>query len=108
MSWPEVPFDVTEHGLSDEELAELWHALIVELLNTELSGRTHHNRRTYDAGCRGPLCSKSTREYARRRNATAPNEKYRYIDPILDYWYPVAMQRIHNARESILRELTAS
>lgn len=108
MKWPRIPVSVGEHGLTDEELAELWHKLIVELLNEEFVNRTHQNRRTYDAGCKGPLCSKAVREHARRRNRTnSPNERYKFIDPILDYWAPIAAERINRVRAKLVEELTA-
>lgn len=108
MSVPTLPEDLIDHGMTDDELADLWHKLVVELLNSQYSGRTHHNRRTYDAGCRGPLCCKSVREYGRRRSQTSPNEKYKYIDPILDHWKPVAVERIEVAQRAVLEQLTAS
>lgn len=107
MSVPDVPFDLRDHGLGNDELAELWQKLVVELLDTRFSGRTHCNRRTYDAGCRGPLCGKAVREHGRRRNQTTPNEKYRYIDAILEYWRPIAVARIEAAQAAVLRQLTA-
>lgn len=108
MSVPPVPVDLFDHGLTDQELTDLWHQLIVELLDTEFITRTHQNRRTYDAGCKGPLCSKATREHSRRRSSGQPNERYVYIDSILEAWKPVAEARIAAAQRQILEALTAS
>lgn len=106
MSWPELPEQFIDHGMSEQELGELWHLLIVELLDEEYMNRSHHNRRTYDAGCKGPLCRKATREASRRRNKTAVHEKYLYVDPILDYWWPLASERIARVRAKLVEELT--
>lgn len=109
MSFPNVPEEIAgDHWMTDGELAELWHDLVVELLNPEFSNRTHNNRRTYDAGCKGPLCRKALREYARRRSTSSVNEKYRYVDLILDHWTPIAWERIREAQRAILATLTAS
>jgi len=108
MSIPALPIELTDHKFSDGDLAELWHKMIAELLNAEYSGRTHENRRTYNAGCKGPLCTKAAREHTRRRMDGAPSLKYAYIDRILDAWKPIAQARISNAQQKLLEELTAS
>jgi len=108
MSVPALPEELADHWMSDDELADLWHRLCVELLDLKYANRTHHNRRTYDAGCKGPLCGKATREHARRRTKTNANEKYEFVDKILDYWYPIAVKRIQDAQAIILEQLTAS
>lgn len=108
MSVPPVPLDLFDHGMPDSELAELWHALVVELLDSDYIGRAHQNRRTYDAGCQGPLCRKAAREHSRRRISAEPKLKYVYLDGILDAWKPVAEARIRVAQQKILEALTAS
>lgn len=105
---PKLPSRLHDNGMTDAELSDLWHKLIVELLDTEYAGRTHGSRRTYDAGCKGPLCSKGVREHARRRNSTGPNVRYKFVDPILEFWTPIATERIASAQRKILSELTAS
>jgi len=102
---PDVPMSLIDHGLTERELSELWNGLIMELLDEEYSNRTH-NKRTYDAGCRGPLCRKAVREAARRRNRNAVAEKYLFIDPILECWQPVASERIARVRTRLVQELT--
>lgn len=106
MGIPELPERFIDHGMTEQELGELWHALIVELLDNEYTNRTH-NKRTYDAGCRGPLCRKATREAGRRRHKTAIHEKYLFVDPILDFWLPLATERIERVRTRLIEELTA-
>lgn len=105
--YPKLPEELKGHSFTQEELRILWQKLVHELLDADYNGRTHHNRRTYDAGCKGPLCGKAMREHGRRRTSTAPNEKYKYLDPILDYWRPVAEDRIAAARAKMLQQLTA-
>jgi len=105
---PGLPDELIDCDMLDDELSELWNDLIHELLDESYIGRRHENRRTYDAGCHGPLCRKATREHGRRRASTKPSERYQTIDAILEFWYPIAAQRIIEVRASILRELTAS
>lgn len=104
--WPDLPETLVDHGMTEEELGDLWYELIVELIDQEYISRTH-NKRTYDAGCRGPLCRKATREAGRRRNRTTVHEKYLFVDPILDFWHPIAVERIARVRARLVQELTA-
>lgn len=91
--------------MTDVELAKLWSDLIRELMNPNLSGRTHGNRRTYDAGCQGPLCMKAVRENARRRREHGTSEKYLFVDQILAFWYPRAAMAIQDARNDLMKRL---
>jgi len=106
MSVPSLPESLIDHGMTEVELADLWHDLIVELLDNEYVTRTH-NKRTYDAGCRGPLCRKAVREAGRRRFQNTVHEKYLFVDPILEYWSPIALERINRLRTKLVQELTA-
>lgn len=69
-----------------DDLEQLWYQVVKELTDPEYRNRTHGNRRTHEAGCSGVLCKKATREHSRRRFGSAPSEKYRLIDPILDFF----------------------
>lgn len=104
--WPEIPADLIDHGMTEQELGDLWYELVSELLDQNFMSRTH-NKRTYDAGCRGPLCRKATREAGRRRYKNAIAEKYLFLDPLLDHWEPIAIQRIERLRNKLIQELTA-
>lgn len=106
MALPKLPKELAGHSMTLDELAELWQKIIVELMDTEYMGRTHGNRRTYDAGCKGPICGKAVREHGRRRTQTAPNERYKYLDPIIAFYWTVAVERIDVAREAMLEKLT--
>jgi hypothetical protein len=105
MAVPQLPSHLSDHSLSETELAKLWHDIVVELLDEKYANRTHGNRRTYDAGCHKPLCSKGLREHARRRNNTSPNEKYKYVDAIIEYYWPIAVDRIESVRATMLDQL---
>lgn len=105
MAIPELPKSLHDHSMSAGDLSSLWQSVIVELMDPEYTGRTHGNRRTYDAGCKGPACSKASREHGRRRTQTAPNERYKYLDPIIDFYTSIATIQIQEARESILSKL---
>lgn len=107
MTYPSLPAEFGENCLGEDVTQELWNKVILELLNADWTGRTHHNRRTYDAGCKGPLCAKAQREHSRRRSqTTTPSEKYRFMDAALDYFKPIAEQRIDEAREHMIMQLT--
>jgi hypothetical protein len=101
---PAVPKDC-EDKLTDIELGELWHQLCVELLDTQYAGRTHGHRRTYDAGCQGPMCKKAMREHGRRRSTATPSEKYRYLDLIIEAWFVEATDRVAMVRTRLLEEI---
>lgn len=105
--WPEIPQDLIDHGLDDDELQELWRELIVELLDEEYANRTHGSSRTYDAGCRGPMCKKSVRERSRRRNQVNASERYKYVELIIEYWYPIAEARVSEAKHRLVDQLTS-
>lgn len=105
MSYPALPAHI-KPVLEEDEIQDLWNKMIQELLNADWNGRTHHNRRTYDAGCKGPLCAKAQREHGRRRMSVSPSERYRFIDSVLDFWKPIAEERIEIARQQMLVELT--
>ncbi len=104
---PRLPVDLADGEIYGEELADLWKALIIELMDEDYIGRRHENRRTYDAGCHGPMCRKAIREHGRRRASTQPSEKYATLDAILEYWYPLAKDRIASVRAQMLSQLTA-
>lgn len=103
---PQTPVEVPEDALTVAELGELWHQICVELMDEKYAGRTHGNRRTYDAGCLGPACKKAAREYGRRRTqVAAPSERYQYVDLIIAAWFPVATDRLIQARQRLLEEI---
>jgi hypothetical protein len=54
--------------MSTEELQVL---VDQELADPRFKRRTHFHRKTYDAGCRGPLCTQATSEYHLRRRPLA-------------------------------------
>lgn len=103
---PKMPLGVPADALTDSELSDLWHQICVELMDEKYLGRTHGNRRTYDAGCLGPACKKAAREHGRRRTQVAtPSERYQYVDLIIAAWWPVAMDRVVKARQRLLEEI---
>lgn len=102
--YPELP-ESLKGTLSKEELDQLWVALLEEIADTEFAGRKHNNRRTYDAGCGGPMCRKAVREHARRRNSTNASNRYATIDAVLEYWFPHAVELVEWTRKNILSTL---
>lgn len=102
---PELAAQLIPDSDLEMDLEAIWKALCTELLDRNFSGRTHNNRRTYDAGCRGPACTKSTREHARRRTGSTPTRYYKSHDAIVAYWYPVAIARVDELYRNLVDSL---
>lgn len=107
MGYPVLPSALSDHLLDNQDLSDLWRELIVEILDADYQSRTHGNRRTYDVGCHGPMCSKAVREHGRKRTGTEPSERYKQLDPIIDHWRPIAEAMVLQAYELMVEELTA-
>jgi hypothetical protein len=105
IEYPVIPTKLRPPYNEDINLDLLWFQLCMELADVKLMGRTHGNRRTYDAGCSGPMCQRATREYARRRTSASATGKYRWIDPILEFWFPIAEGRLHEAQAKLLGQM---
>jgi hypothetical protein len=105
IEYPELPLKLRPPTNSGINLDRLWFELCMEMADVKLMGRSHGNRRTYDAGCGGPMCQRAVREYARRRASSSATGKYRWIDPILEFWYPIAESRLHEAQSKLLGQM---
>lgn len=105
IEYPPIPDKLRPPTAAAINLDRLWFELCMELADIKLMGRTHGNRRTYDAGCSGPMCGRAVREYARRRSSGSATGKYRWIDPILELWYPVAEERLREAQSKLLGQM---
>lgn len=86
-------------------LNEIWAAVCQELADTDFQSRSHHNRRTYDAGCYGPLCRKAVRDHSRKRTGSSPRDEFRELDPILMYFFSEAQRRIREHMEDLLNSI---
>lgn len=104
-SYPPLPLEMLDYA-PEVELDEMWKALLTELINPAWSGRTHYNRKTYDAGCKGPMCRKAAREYSRRRNSTIGTREQLKRDAILDYWFPEAKAAVEQIFDDLLSQLS--
>lgn len=89
------------------ELEELWHDIIKELTEKEYRNRTHGSRRTSEAGCSGPVCSKAVREHGRRRTQAQPSERYKYLDPLIDYFCREATRELEIWDQEVRRALSS-
>lgn len=107
---PDVPDEICDPEWTPgcDALEELWGAILRELTDDKFSGRTHGNRRTYDAGCTGPMCKKSVREFARRRHGTGASNRYRYLDPVIELFAHEAAKEIALWKDRMLKALSAS
>lgn len=65
-------------------LNALWMACAKEW--TTMDGWRHGNARTYNEGCRGPLCKHAAREASREKNSSEPRGKYVWLDPIIAHY----------------------
>lgn len=101
MSYPELPYGVDPNDL---DLDQVWKDVCEELTNPLYKNRTHPNRRTYDFGCRGPLCRKASRDYIGRRS---PNYQSRYVslNQVLLFFAEKASNQIAIHEASILEKL---
>lgn len=105
IEYPPIPTELRPPKDSGINLDRLWFELCMELADVKLMGRAHGNRRTYDAGCSGPACQRAVRVYARRRSSSSATGKYRWIDPILEFWFPIAESRLQEAQAKLLGQM---
>ena len=87
------------------DLEKVWKGMCKELLDRNFFNRSHGGKRLYDAGCRGPLCSKDAREVMRNRNGFSSSNYYVYCDAIMAYWLPEAIKRINIAYQEMIDSL---
>lgn len=99
--YPELPAAL-DGKINADDLNQLWNALLVELADPIWFNRKHYNRRTYDAGCQGPMCTKAVREHARQRNQTNPSERYAKIDAVLEHWFLPASELVSEVKQKLL------
>jgi hypothetical protein len=86
-------------------LEVLWKTLCQEILDRKYANRTHGHRRTYDAGCHGPACSRASRDHVRRRSGNGASEYYLAYDAIVAYWYPIAITRVDEMFRNLVDSL---
>lgn len=106
VNYPKLPADL-DVDMTEAQLDDLWCNLLMELAHPAWINRKHYNRRTYDAGCSGPMCRKAVREHARRRNSTNANNRYAILDAILSAWFPEANRLIQDVKHKMLTELVS-
>lgn len=90
----------------DAELETLWVLILRELTDKNFKNRTHGSRRTSEAGCQGPVCRKAVREHGRRRAQREASGRYRYLDPIIDFFERDALNQLEMAELSALKRLS--
>jgi len=99
--------DVETTSLTEDFLDELWAEIIKELLDPKLTKWTHGNYRTYVKGCRGPVCSKGTRDYYHTKQPSSQKRaRYAELDPIIDIFEEAGKRAILRAHAGILERLT--
>ena len=103
--YPELAAQLIPDSELEIDLEALWKTLCKEILDRKYVSRTHGNRRTYDAGCRGPACAKASREHVRRRTGNRPSTYYAAHDAIVAYWYPVALARVDELYRNLVDSL---
>ena len=105
--YPELPEQLMPGIDTDIELDELWNAICAEICDIRFLTRTH-NKRTYDQGCRGPLCGMGMRIHGRRRSATGISEKYAELDPIIQYFGHIAVTRLIQAQNELFERIQSA
>lgn len=107
MATPRIPHDMIHPEDVDVkfDLDALWEDVCRELTNPKFRSRTHGNRKTYDSGCDGPICKKSSRDYSRRRYNAEGQFRWAVIDPIIIYFEELAKMRIIEAEAEIISKL---
>lgn len=103
--YPPVAVELIPPSELEINLEEVWKALCKEILDREFITRTHGNRRTYDAGCHGPACSRASRERVRRRSGNTASVYYSCYDALVAYWYPVALARVDELYRNLVDSL---
>ena len=103
--YPQLAPDLYPDSELEIDLEAVWKALCTEILDRKYAGRTHGNRRTYDAGCHGPACSKASREYVRRRSGNSASPYYAAHDAVVTYWFPVALIRVDELYRNLVDSL---
>lgn len=84
--YPELP---PELGVTDPEilteLPRIWREVCTEILDQKFKTRSHLNRKTYEVGCRGPLCTKANRDHFYRLSTAEhiTKHKARRFDTVL-------------------------
>ena len=109
--YPELP---PELGITDPEilteLPELWREVCEELLVPMWRRRSHLHRKTYESGCRGPLCRKANRDFVYRTSEEEfiPRNKARRFDTVLMFFMVEAQHRIEEEEARMLEKILAS
>lgn len=85
-----------------ETLTELWKRCATEYTDTEYARRTHFSHKTYQAGCRGPLCVTASRQAARRNSGSAPREDLVWLEPIIEFFF-AELNRLHDLSTEAMR-----
>jgi hypothetical protein len=83
----------------------VWQAVCRELVDPDYKNRSHHNPKTYNVGCRGPLCRKAIRDYAGRRGNTSTKSRYALVNPLLMFYMQEAQDQIAAHEAQTLEKL---
>jgi len=108
--YPELP---PELGVTDPEvladLPELWRAVCEELLDEKFKTRTHLNRKTYEVGCHGPLCTKANRDFVYRMSERdkITRHRARRFDTALLFFYVTAERRIDEEKSRLIERIVS-
>jgi hypothetical protein len=88
--WDVLPADFTREeydSLDEDRLQGIWEECVLEFYNPDMDTRAHYNARTYQHGCRGPLCTAANRAATRRRHGHEATGEFKIIDPIIERFY---------------------
>jgi hypothetical protein len=102
---PHGEFD-TAHAMLDF-LDNLWFECAQEWNDPRFLTRTHGNHKTYQAGCKGPICAMGMREVSRQRTNAEPRKPFVWLDPIINEYLEIMKEQEEIALKQV-RERMAS
>lgn len=116
-SYPDIPVELMPDGIGEKEalhplvferdMEKLWSDICFELTDTQFTRRTHHNRKTYQVGCHGPLCLKANRDWAYRRASVGapPATEARKYDLLILFFGEQAKKRIAEQEAAMMERI---
>lgn len=106
--YPTIPYDLlcNDELMKSVDLESVWRDVCEELTDPPYRNRSHHNPKTYNVGCRGPLCRKAIRDYMRRdRVNSSTQSRYALVNPLLMFYMKEALAQIAAHEAQVLEKL---
>lgn len=88
-----------------KELISMWVECVEEYFDESYAKRTHHNARTYQHGCRGPLCTAANRAQTRSRHGHVATGKFAILDPIIEHFFDTIQHEEQRSQSGLMESL---